>query len=218
MKFKLTILFVALISITQLLSSCSSKENELNSSEEASVVSENEAETSAISEQESNDNSISTVDDENKDSLGEKINKYFSENLFSNEYSTFKTSLMNGVSAEGAVVRGYYQNDDLKLIKIQSYGELGRAFWDFYIVDSETTFVIVNKQDYSAGLALEEPEDIYVEKECTKAYVILQDKVYEYDSVKMDIAAESDSSTKEFFDEAVAFLDSSDFVDDPTLW
>ena len=47
MKFKLTILFVALISITQLLSSCSSKENELNSSEEASVASENEAETSA---------------------------------------------------------------------------------------------------------------------------------------------------------------------------
>jgi peptide chain release factor 1 len=83
-----------------LLSSCSSKENELNSSEEASVVSENEAETSAISEQESNDNSISTADDENKDSLGEKINKYFSENLFSNEYSTFKTSLMNANETE----------------------------------------------------------------------------------------------------------------------
>ena len=52
MKFKLTILFVALISITQLLSSCSSKENEFNFSEEASVVSENKADTSVILEQE----------------------------------------------------------------------------------------------------------------------------------------------------------------------
>jgi len=212
---------MALITISCLLISCDTSKNkgsEFDFSKEATVISENELNSSVFSEQESNNNSILNFDDNKKDLLGKKINNYFSEYLFSNEYLTFKTALMYGISSEGALVRGYYHHNDLKLIKVKSYGELGRVFWNFYLIDNETIFVIADEQEYSTGLALEEPEDIYVKKECTKAYVILQGKEYEYDSNKMDIADESDASLKELFDEVVSFLDSSDFVDEPTRW
>lgn len=213
-KFLNALISLSLATAICLLASCSSSEND-NSA--ASVQEVESSEVSIVST--TDESAVSTSEELTKENeVDKKIRNYFSEQLFSNEFSNFKTALMYGISAEGALVRGYYHDNDLKLIKIKAYGETGRWFLNFYLIDSETIFVVDDKQEYSTAIALAEPEDIYVKKECTKAYVILEGKEYEYDSNKMVLVDESEASLKELFDKVLSFLNSDDFVDEPTRW
>ena len=122
------------------------------------------------------------------------------------------------MSAEGASVRGYYHNDKIKLLKVRAYGELGKNYWDFYVVDENTLFVFLTDYEYSTSISLGDPDEIYIAKEYLELYAVSNGKAYKYDLEKIEFGEETERDIKGVFDDAVEYINSSDFVDDPTIW
>lgn len=197
-----------------LLSSCASSEKD---NSESSVQDSEKSEASVVSV--SDESSVSKAEELTEAELfNKKVQDYFKEYLAINNEFTYKTGVTFGMSSEGASVRGYYHNDKIKLLKVRAYGELGKNYWDFYVVDENTLFVALTEYEYSTSISLGDPDEIYIAKEYLELYAVSNGKAYKYDLEKIEFGEEPERDIKGVFDDAVEYINSSDFVDDPALW
>ena len=197
-----------------LLSSCTSSEKD---NSESSVQESEKSEASVVSV--SDESSVSKAEELTEaEEFGKKVQDYFKEYLSINNEFTYKTGVTFGMSSEGASVRGYYHNDKIKLLKVRAYGELGKNYWDFYVVDENTLFVALTEYEYSTSISLGDPDEIYIAKEYLELYAVSNGKAYKYDLEKIEFGEETERDIKGVFDDTIKYINSSDFVDDPTIW
>ncbi len=216
MKKKILTALISLSLATSLclLSSCTSSEKD---NSESSVQDSEKSEVSVVSV--SDESEVSKPEELTEtEEFNKKVQDYFKDYFSINSDFTYKTGVTFGMSAEGASVRGYYHHDKIKLLKVRFYGELGKEYWDFYVVDENTLFVALTDYEYSTSISLGDPDEIYIAKEYSELYAVSNGKAYKYDLVKMEFGEEAEQDIKGIFDDIIEYINSSDFVDDPTRW
>jgi len=70
----------------------------------------------------------------------------------------------NEESTEGGSMKGYYENEQLRLLHCEFFGEMGKITEDYYYKDNQLFFVYTIKTDYSAPIYVEESTEIATEE------------------------------------------------------
>ncbi len=122
-----------------------------------------------------------------EDELSKKIKDYFSDYFSNNENYVFETVSVFDWSSEGASITGYYDKNELVLLKTEIFGSLGREDYSYYIIDENTRFTIKRKYDYSGAI---DDDSFSVTKESAKIYLTLNEKTYNFDVSTMKITEE----------------------------
>ena len=129
-----------------------------------------------------------------EDELSKKIKDYFSDYFSNNENYVFETVSTLDWSSEGASITGYYDKNELVLLKTEIFGSIGREDYSYYIIDENTRFTIKRKYEYSGTI---DDDSFSITKESVKTYLTLNEKTYSFDVSTMKITEEI---SKEDFD------------------
>jgi len=110
-------------------------------------------------------------------------------------------------STEGSTVEAYYENKDLKILKIAIYGEMGR-FKLFYYPIEDILAVVKNTIQYSQHLYWD--EDTLIEYPSQQKMIIKDGQLYYFVDSNEPMYTSDNTWYAEAYEKAVAALNDAD--------
>lgn len=118
------------------------------------------------------------------DTVNGKITDYFRE-YFKNNKNYEKTEKdISGSSSEGGAVEGFWLDNNLKMMRLHLYGEMGKKQTDYYIIDDKIVYTVITITEYDKPFYM---DDVNI-KVYYKELFIIDNKVMVYDTDKADLA------------------------------
>jgi len=82
------------------------------------------------------------------DSTKDNITLFFRDYYENNNNYAKKESDILGLSSEGGIVEGFFDGNELRRLRLSLLGSMGRAEYDYYLIDSQTIYVISKVFEY----------------------------------------------------------------------
>ena len=85
---------------------------------------------------------------------------------------------LNDISSQGGNLIAKYDNKNhIKYIESNIYGELGKIFYEYYIINKNVVYIIEDKIQYNKSIY---EKDFQTESEQINKYIIYQNNIYKY--------------------------------------
>lgn len=125
------------------------------------------------------------------DTVNDKITDYFRGYFLNNKnYEKTEKDIFDS-SSEGGTVEGFWLDNNLKMMRLHLYGEMGKIQTDYYIIDDNIIYTVITITEYDKPFYM---DDVNI-KVYYKELFIIDDKVMVYDTDKADLVESVDDFT-----------------------
>lgn len=97
------------------------------------------------------------------------------------------------VSSQGGMIVGYYHDKELRHIEVGIFGEMGRVLYDVYYINEGLIYLIKVDIEYDKPVY---EDDFKVLEENIDEYIIISNKIFEYDKELKTVSDETASEYK----------------------